>query len=847
MEPSTSSDYMDIESIPIVIEELDSYNLGEDELSEFVLAETIPSVEGITNISNQTIIELTEQEEILIKQLIDGQLTYTEYNAKMGRNDEDIDQEDYEEYPPQLIVPPKKDAPLVKTETRHRRKKSILPVALQGLMGEANLCYARGDIQLAEKVCLEIIRQVPLAPEPFLTLAQIYETSDPEKFMQFTLIAAHLNPTNVDQWIRLADLSLEQGNVKQAITSYTRAIKINNKDIDLRMRRIELLESIGEDKLAFRCYFGMLPYIGKERGAFLLSTAKMVAEKFHKENNLSKALDAMNHAYDKIPEMFETEDINILLELLIATGSYKNVLDVLSIHSGLQYQHEEIICDGETKTKILSCFIPEFMILDFRTKVSVSLIHLKTNHLIDFLIDNALTCIDVEEAGDCYLDIAEALMKEKLYKKALTLLIPLVNSKNFSLAAVWLRHADCHRAIEDFDAAIESYRTVVNLAPQHLDARLTLSALLKRKGRDQEALEALEQDLESDLLDASLLYERCFILKETKNWDQFYDVGFLLISRHCIKIRSRDEMESIVQNTKVSARLGAIRDLRKTRCENVDDVDVPEFSPSPNDPSPEIEFELFRDIMKVACMQKKFSMAVKLSFYAMTSKRFQPFMKEVEFMAMLACIYNKESYFSYNLVKEYISKNIKNPCIWNLLAIVIQFSDDIRYSRFLMRIFHKRDTDPIVHIMQANYCLVSGTYKYALNDYMSINKKTKEPMLSLLIGITLCQMASQKFSAKKHSLITQSIGFMEKYRETREKEAVHEIHYNYGRIYQQFGMTSLAIYHYKEVLAFNSDFIDENSAYLNLKMEAAFNLHLIYKLSGNFELATKYLYDFIIV
>lgn len=41
-------------------------------------------------------------------------------------------------------------------EKRHRSK---LPRALRGLMGEANIRYARGDKEDAILMCMEIIRQ----------------------------------------------------------------------------------------------------------------------------------------------------------------------------------------------------------------------------------------------------------------------------------------------------------------------------------------------------------------------------------------------------------------------------------------------------------------------------------------------------------------------------------------------------------------------------------------------------------------------------------------------------------------------------------------------------------------
>lgn len=106
------------------------------------------------------------------------------------------------------------------------RRRTVLNAALQGLMGEANLSFARGQIDIAEKICLEIIRQNPLAPEPFFTLAEIYETRNTEKHLYFLTLAAHLNPHDRDLWIRISELHIAQGNLQRARIFYTKAIKV---------------------------------------------------------------------------------------------------------------------------------------------------------------------------------------------------------------------------------------------------------------------------------------------------------------------------------------------------------------------------------------------------------------------------------------------------------------------------------------------------------------------------------------------------------------------------------------------------------------------------------------------
>ena len=102
--------------------------------------------------------------------------------------------------------------------------------ALQGLMGEANLRFARGDTDTAIRMCMEVVRQEPNAPEPYQTLSTLYENfENDERALQFALIAAHLAPHDSEEWASLADRSLEQGNPKQAVDCFQKAVNADPK------------------------------------------------------------------------------------------------------------------------------------------------------------------------------------------------------------------------------------------------------------------------------------------------------------------------------------------------------------------------------------------------------------------------------------------------------------------------------------------------------------------------------------------------------------------------------------------------------------------------------------------
>ncbi|XP_058053221.1 general transcription factor 3C polypeptide 3 [Anopheles bellator] len=867
----------------VEIEEVDVYEMDEDVLKEFIEVHDLPRTvsalpapkagpssatvgTGSSAASeSETDEENTEQRETLIKKLVAREISYNEYQERM-QQDDDLDDEDVEMDRNRHrksfgfeadFRTARRDAlkgnlqgpthPASEGKNPRRRQRRLLPPALQGLMGEANLCYARGDTKTAKDLCLEIIRQVPLAYEPFITLAQIYEADDPEQYLECSLIAAHLNPSDIEHWVRVAEISIERGNIEQAQKCYTRAIKADPKNIDVRLKRAQLVESKGDEKQACKYYYDLLPHVPKEQGDFLISTAKRVAKKFHEETNIGAALEAMDRAYATVPEKFSSEDINLLLELLIANGLYQRALDVLATHANVAVNDSfSPATEADAGQRItFSVSIPDEMILDLRTKLAMVLVHLKCEHLFTFIIDDIMAHIDPENGGDCYLDIAEALMKEEYYRYALRLLVPLIKSNRFSMAAVWLRYADCSRFVEKYDEAIEGYRRVVSLA-QHLDARLALAALLKKQGKYTDALKALEQDPEREYLDPEVLHERCLMLEEIGYYKEFLEAGFMLLARNCYQLKNRHEMELVVSYVR-------FYDMRANETEKrVLGEGVPDFV-SGSDLQLETEWDLVLRLLRVAEKMRNYPYFMKLVFTLNTSKRFQGYRYELLQLALAACIFNRDPTFGHNILREQIRtllalqpENINHPRLWNVFNLVVFISGDVRYNRYLARLF---DRVPSIAVQPkaliANYHLTSCTYKYALNEYNKIFRATEDPLYAMMVAVTLTQIACQKFTPKKQTLVAQANIHMDQYRKGRMAEIRHEVYYNFGRMFHQLGMLHLAVDYYKRVLSFDSAVIRECPEHLDLKAETAYNLSCIYKQSGNLELARKYLYEYI--
>lgn len=121
--------------------------------------------------------------------------------------------------------------------------------------------------------------------------------------------------------------------------------------------------------------------------------------------------------------------------------------------------------------------------IDIQSKLCISLVHCKKLDFAMPLVVSFLDC-NVEEFGDIYLDVAEALLEKNYNEEALVLLEQLVGSQSYSLAAVWLKLANCLTALPGrMEDAVAAFRHVIQLAPSNPDARITLAEVLTKIGQ----------------------------------------------------------------------------------------------------------------------------------------------------------------------------------------------------------------------------------------------------------------------------------------------------------------------------------------------------------------------------
>lgn len=791
-----------------------------------------------------------ELEKELTKKFLCGEMSFADYSNEWYYNDDEdgenveIDKEyEYEEGHQSTTSKDK--------HQQRRRRFTHLPPALLGLMGEANLRFARGDKETAEQMCHEIIKQVPTASEPYQTLAQIYE-SDADKTLQFSLLAAHLSRSDANEWLRLATICSQRQEIRQEMSCYNQAIKADPQNLSIHLKRLELLTEIEEQGnipihtlsiTRVKCYHKIVSCMKATDGDTIMKYARLAAKIYHSNNEIERMLQVFGIAYKKCSSLFTLEDVNIFLEALISLKQFETCLEIFVAVLGVVIEAEINTIKNsngvvEEQTTYTKCQIPNDLPIDLKTKLLVCFIHLGATNLVKMLLDDFLSH-DVEKAGDLYMDIEEALSSVGHHELAMQVLEPLVKNTSFDLGAVWLKHADCLYNLGREDDSIHSYYKVLKHAPQHPDARCKLYSLLEKKGCIDEALDILQQDYKY-VVSAALFYEHCCALKRHGRLLKYLEVGEALLSKKFVRFRHPGELSIAC---KLRGGIDLVHEFRTLRGENpYHEMDLHFDEDESFKLTPQQEWDLFVELLKIALQFKKYTTMMRLSFGAMMSKSLTPYRLDMEFYCLQACILNNEQQYAIKFAREFTQK-YPGSRSWNMLNYAINSAEESIPTKFLWRLFNK-DYNIVKNLFLGNNFLASGRYLVALKYFLEYHDQCREPLSALLIAVCILAMAVQKTVDKHHNLVLQGISYLLKYKSLRKCD--QEVYYNLGRAYQMLSINHLAIEYYERALACKDVTQCDQHGVIDLTKETAFNLYLLYR-DHSPDIARKYILKYIVI
>ncbi|GAU33823.1 hypothetical protein TSUD_221610 [Trifolium subterraneum] len=209
-------------------------------------------------------------------------------------------------------------------------------------------------------------------------------------------------------------------------------------------------------------------------------------------------------------------------------------------------------------------------------------------------------------------------------------------------------------------------------------------------------------------------------------------------------------------------------------------------------------------------------------------------------------------------VKHNVLQHAQSVAAWNSYYKVISRLEnrDTRHDKFLRNMQGKFvDCVPPI-LISAHQFTVCSHHQDAARKYLEAYKLMPEnPLVNLCVGTALINLALGFRLQNKHQCVVQGLAFL--YNNLKISGNSQESLFNIARAYHHVGLVTLAAIYYEKVIAMSVrdypiptlpnekiDVIENHKpGYCNLRREAAYNLHLIYKRSGALDLARQVLKD----
>lgn len=599
-----------------------------------------------------------------LQKFISGKITFTELASRMDAED-DIMSDGEED----MTETGEADGMKQQQHRRLRGRRSKLDEIGASLLGNAELYFARGKCEDAIAMVLEVVKDHPLAHELYQTLGDFYEQlGEDDRALQYYHIAAYLCPNDGDSWRTVADKHAEQGDFKTAIRCYDKAIRLiplGRDQVDCRMEKARILEEEIRDPVkAVEAYETVLNMCKDQDGEFATDLAKKVARLYFENKNSKAAIRVFETNFDKYESFIVSDNVNMYIELLITEKLMVEAVIAFSKYCGVKILHSQSgnpisetidanVVAVNSEVIAIQLMFPDAMPIDLLSKLIVCLIHLRAMHSVPDLVSK-IEEASVESTGDLYLDVAEAFIECRMFSSAERLLHKLVQSVSYgNEAAVWLRYARCLKEMRQDDRSISAYFHVVQLEPNHSQARLELSRLLLAHDRSSEAVEVSSQ-VGSSLVNLDLLSVRCKLLYEKKRFSEFVPAALTLLQADMIYLKHEKEITCMITSTTHRTRLESLRDIHK-------ELKITPLNQRQSyvgkEPSAEEFFSILLKVCHVlANHQKDFATLIRVALSAYTSQLLSDRESSLDLIALMALYKANDTQYSYILTKAIIGR-----------------------------------------------------------------------------------------------------------------------------------------------------------------------------------------------
>lgn len=712
------------------------------------------------------------------------------------------------------------------------RARIVYSDEIHDMLGEANGLYVSQRFDEAIKVLLIVIKEEARLPQAFETLGLCFEAlGRTEQALNVFLVAAHLYRSDPDAWKRVAGLASAQKDWKKAIYCYTKLTRSATDSFWALSKRAEVYRTLRDYPKAIRDYNSLLskhPYHVGVVGQISLLYLHLGMD--------SKAITLLNGFFNQPPPTWDLSLAQLLIKFYIEASQYEKALgfiETTKTHVG------DLPLDMVVQAAICHLYLGDIDLAE---------------HLLNELYDNS---DDLQSVSELYLEVCDGYIAGGMFEKALYPLEILVADSSTSTHEVWSRLATCYFETESFELSLDFARRAVDANPGDISYRLTLSTVYQAIGNSDLALEVLQ---ESHYQEQGLGFS-----PDVAQFDS------LLLSRgkppkleHSPSPRKRyrsrgpKKRVSVFSSEKLSLLL-QMAEIQLSQGETLEFVgsvytDISTELEDMPDHAPEILYnldflELSLSLVKALAHLKRCSEAKDIidtileTRYDFTENRpreeVKAYHRDFKSVYISVCFQLEDFQPAMRVIQQMLIEEPKNhSLLLNLGALLNKTNYPSRFKRVLERFFEKNPNSVSAVLMVGHFNMMKCAFTAALKKYVkALELDNSDPAVLLCFSIASLLKATSVFIEDRHRLVLQAFStlyqLLRHRSESNDKDirsrGISEALYNLGVAFQLLALNHQAVAMYKHVLSLDN----------GLTRAASWNLQLIYRSSGNEELARR--------
>ncbi|KAL6214877.1 hypothetical protein ACLB2K_014309 [Fragaria x ananassa] len=759
-----------------------------------------------------------------------------------------------------------------KKEGRRKGSKNQCSPEISKLHSKARNCYAFGDYKKAIPILKEVIKQAPHLPDAYQTLGDVHSAlGDKCRALNCYHVAAQLAPKNPSLWTLLFTKFMEVGNISGASNSLSRGISAYPEAenvVALKLDRASLHVQLKDFEKAAALYEEIVQTCPGNVKA-LKSGAEMYPKCGQTEH-----IHMLEDYLRAHPTDADLSVIDLLVSLLMENNAHNEALQhiehaQLTLYSGKEPPLEMKVKAGICHANLGNMRKAAGLFTEFaagNTKFNEGFLHLKIARCYMslkygvqaiFYFYQALKTL--EDHIEARLTLASVLLEECRDDEAISLLSPPRNLDCVPLPTYKARSWWCDGKV-----------------------KLKLCSIFRAKGMHKELVDAIYDLVHESLKITSLgrrvkrkllkkeLFQRIKTLDDQQTGNVFSRnrSRTLPLSDHRKVNREKKRLEekAKLKEEKRAVAMATGHDGQSDDYSDSDDdpeIDPQEILKGP--PLPDLvkekdNHDLILDLCKSLTSLNRHFEALKIIKLALKStKGMAAFRGDLRTLGAQIAYTAPDPEQGLNYVKYIADQNPYSNAVWNCYYKVISRFKDWYREKHYKFVRHRRnrlkDCAP-PSIITGHHYTRKSRHQDAAREYLEAYKLLPEnPLVNLCAGTALINLAHGHRLQNKHHCIAQGFAFL--YNNLRVCKSSQEAMYNIARAFHQVGLVTLAASYYEKVLGIHvKDYPipklphenphsnrNQSPGYCDLRREAAFNLHLIYKQSGSFDLARQVLRD----